>query len=185
MHGKWKLISQEEISPGTLISELLGEVMPLQTFLKTRFRPSKKHLPVSALLVNSCTVISCSQFGNIASCCNHSHEPNARLAVLFSHGEMKVVVIAIQGISFGEEITISYSDYVLCPDYQRLKCECNSRSCTGQIPYVSIEMQDSVCLSVFLWTKLCRTTWYHMSVLSDLLQNPKDCLVSKLQISLP
>jgi hypothetical protein len=66
---------------------------------------------------------------------NHSCEPNARMIELFENGSWYVVVVAIQDIEIGDEITHDYGLTTEDPDDPNLliQCRCETKSCRGTL----------------------------------------------------
>lgn len=102
----WGLFARSRLLSGSFIAEYSGLLKPIGFFF-CNINPYCFHypLPLSDLLYYT---IDAQIAGKETSFINHSKQPNCEAVVLFHRGFFRVVIIALQAIEQGEELTYDY-----------------------------------------------------------------------------
>eukprot|EP00879_Flechtneria_rotunda_P026980 GHRR01028833.1.p1 GENE.GHRR01028833.1~~GHRR01028833.1.p1 ORF type:complete len:236 (+),score=47.16 GHRR01028833.1:173-880(+) len=130
----WGVVAAQDISPGTLVEEYLGEVVPKakgERRLAAYAAVGLAHTYIMELTGSE--VIDATLKGGIARFINHSCEPNCETQKWQVGCEHSIAIIAIQQIPAGTEITYDYNYEAHPLPHARTRCYCGAASCSKSI----------------------------------------------------
>lgn len=119
------LFAAEDIPPGSLIGEYVGEVIGREEALE-RISAATNHVYV--MEIGGGMYVDASRYGNDTRFMNHSCDPNCETQKWHVGNEERVAIVAVRMVPRGEELTF---DYRFESVGKRTPCFCGSPNCRG------------------------------------------------------
>ena len=123
----------EDVGPGTIIIEYLGQVITCEEGQR-RMSSMKNSDDFYFMSLGNGLMLDAKPMGSNARFANHSCDPNCTLQKWTVLGETRLVLVSFREIRAGMEITYNYNYYADgLGDIPRQKCQCGATSCSGSI----------------------------------------------------
>lgn len=131
------LFAGEEIEPGELVIEYIGEIIrhSLANIRERRYEQALKAAGSDDIAssyffrLDLTYVVDASNRGNLARFVNHSCDPNCTAKVVQIEGAQHIVFYARRPIGFGEEITYDYKFAIEEDPAKKIRCLCGTSAC--------------------------------------------------------
>ena len=130
--GSMGLKADEDVAPGKLVIEYLGEIIDEEEMIRRMenqriLTPSDKEYYIMELYDG--VYVDGKHHGNVARFINHSCNPNCELQRWNVHGKIRIGIVAIRDIAKGEPLSYDYQFDTQQADV--FKCYCGSHNCRG------------------------------------------------------
>lgn len=126
------LFTCEDLKPGTLVMEYVGEIVNQEQMGRRAEKYSKRgqqHFYFMTLRPNQIIDATCK--GNLSRFMNHSCAPNCETQKWIVGGKIKIGLFTLKSIKAGSELTFDYKFVRFGKEPQ--KCLCGEPTCTGFI----------------------------------------------------
>ena len=120
------------IKKGDFVNEYCGDLIDIDECQKRlQFQNDIGDLNFYFCVLDKERIIDAGPKGNFSRFMNHSCDPNCETQKWTVNGDIRVGLFALADISPGTELTFNYN--MDCLGNSKLKCKCNSPSCSGYI----------------------------------------------------
>lgn len=129
----------EDLKPGTLVMEYVGEVVnqeQMGTRAQKYAKQGQAHFYFMTLRPNQIIDATCK--GNLSRFMNHSCVPNCETQKWIVGGKIKIGLFTLKNIKAGNELTFDYKFVRFGKEPQ--KCLCGEPSCTG---FIGVSSKDN------------------------------------------
>ena len=125
----------EDIGADTIITEYLGEVIPLDEMMR-RMRGMRDDDDFYFAALGGGLMLDAMPMGSIARFANHSCNPNCQMQKWMVMGEPRICLVSAKAMKAGDEVTYNYGYHNDGFDSVRMKrqvCRCGEPNCCGTI----------------------------------------------------